>query len=309
MIINPVDKVSDEMREKIRSLSAYSLPTNPSERGMTPEQIKARFYMPILGASYSVIAELERVIEALNGAFATLNLLFSGESVETGEDEKALEDLIWLEAQEMTLKEFTARIEDIRQNADRASSFAQEAQEARDGAERAETGANEAKEGAETARDNILSMSVSSVVVPYSDVPSVSKTEVGGTVNLVFRLPVGKPFSVARIYSSVDEMNAGYENDGVKVNEYVMIDTGNVENEENAQLYIKGTTAYSFIADLSGATGIKPVRGVDYFTPEDYAYFESHIDNYIDEGLGDVSAALDELHSYAVSLADGGDEL
>ncbi len=54
-----------------------------------------------------------------------------------------------------------------------------------------------------------------------------------------------------------------------------------------------------------GATGDKgasPVRGVDYFTPEDYQYFDAHID----KRLGEVSAALDELHSYAQSLMSGG---
>jgi hypothetical protein len=55
------------------------------------------------------------------------------------------------------------------------------------------------------------------------------------------------------------------------------------------------------VIDLSGASGVKPVRGVDYFTPEDMAFFDLHID----ERLGEVGAALDELHIYAQSLVGG----
>ena len=113
---------------------------------------------------------------------------------------------------------------------------------------------------------------------------------------------------MAAVFSSVAEMEGGHEVDGVAVGEFVAINTGSVEDEENARLYIKGASEYLFVTDLSGASGIKgedgytPLRGVDYFTPEDISYF----DGRIDERLGAVGDALDELHAYAMGLAAGG---
>ena len=51
----------------------------------------------------------------------------------------------------------------------------------------------------------------------------------------------------------------------------------------------------------TGEKGDPPLRGVDYFTPEDMAYFDARID----ERLGEVGAALDELHAYAQTLVGG----
>ena len=58
-------------------------------------------------------------------------------------------------------------------------------------------------------------------------------------------------------------MNDAYATDGVAVGAFVMIDTGNVEDEDNAKLYVKGETAYDYITDLSGAAGIKGDPGED----------------------------------------------
>lgn len=71
----------------------------------------------------------------------------------------------------------------------------------------------------------------------------------------------GDPFAIAKTYSSISAMNAGYVSDGVKQGQFVLIDTGNVEDEDNAKLYVKGATAYSYITDLSGATGMTGPQG------------------------------------------------
>lgn len=67
---------------------------------------------------------------------------------------------------------------------------------------------------------------------------------------------------VIKSYPSVEEMNANFATDGVPVGKCVIIDTGNVEDEENAQLYIKTETEYMYLADLSGAQGIQGIQGV-----------------------------------------------
>lgn len=71
----------------------------------------------------------------------------------------------------------------------------------------------------------------------------------------------GEAFSIAKTFVSVDAMNKGFASDGVKTGQFVMIDTGNVEDADNAKLYVKGTESYRYITDLSGATGIKGPKG------------------------------------------------
>jgi hypothetical protein len=56
-------------------------------------------------------------------------------------------------------------------------------------------------------------------------------------------------------------MRTAYSTDGIEIGEFVLIDTGNVEDEENATLYIKSSEEYSFITDLSGAQGIQGPQG------------------------------------------------
>lgn len=73
--------------------------------------------------------------------------------------------------------------------------------------------------------------------------------------------PKGDAFSIAKTYASISAMNAGYASDGVKVGQFVIIDTGNVEDADNAKLYVKGSSAYTFITDLSGAKGMTGPQG------------------------------------------------
>lgn len=71
----------------------------------------------------------------------------------------------------------------------------------------------------------------------------------------------GAPFSISKVYESVSAMNAGYASDGVEQGGFVIIDTGNVDDEDNAKLYYKGANGYSYLTDLSGAAGMKGEKG------------------------------------------------
>lgn len=71
----------------------------------------------------------------------------------------------------------------------------------------------------------------------------------------------GESFKVDKTYRSVAEMNAAYSNDGLPVGAFVVIDTGDVNDEDNAKLYYKGETQYVYLTDLSGAQGIKGDTG------------------------------------------------
>lgn len=71
----------------------------------------------------------------------------------------------------------------------------------------------------------------------------------------------GAPFTIAKVYASVDEMNADYTNADIAQGAFVVITTGNVEDEDNAKLYVKGAKAYEFITDMSGAQGLTGPQG------------------------------------------------
>lgn len=68
---------------------------------------------------------------------------------------------------------------------------------------------------------------------------------------------VGDTFVIVKTYPSIQAMQDDYNNPEVKKGQFVMIDTGDVENEEDSRLYLKGDTEWKFISDLSGAQGIQ----------------------------------------------------
>ena len=57
-------------------------------------------------------------------------------------------------------------------------------------------------------------------------------------------------------------MNSDFSNTDVNIGEFVLINTGNVEDEDNAKLFVKTETEYSFITDLSGSAGIQGPQGI-----------------------------------------------
>ena len=71
----------------------------------------------------------------------------------------------------------------------------------------------------------------------------------------------GDAFAIVKVYSSVADMNKDFSGTDVKEGQFVIIDTGNVNDEDNAKLYVKGKTAFKFLTDLSGAQGIQGPKG------------------------------------------------
>ena len=71
----------------------------------------------------------------------------------------------------------------------------------------------------------------------------------------------GEAFKVSKTYASVGAMQAGFPEDGLPNGSFVIIDTGDVEDPDNASLWCKGDSAYVFIADLSGMAGIQGPEG------------------------------------------------
>jgi hypothetical protein len=96
----------------------------------------------------------------------------------------------------------------------------------------------------------------------------------------------GDPFRIAKTYKSVALMNAGFATDGVPEGGFVLIATGSVEDADNAKLFVKGETAYEYLIDLSGATGIQGEDG-------------SSIKSIVKTGTSGL------VDTYTVTLTDG----
>ena len=90
--------------------------------------------------------------------------------------------------------------------------------------------------------------------------------------------PVGAPFQVKKIYDSVEAMNADYSGSDVAIGEFVLIDTGDVQDPDNSKLYVKGPTQYDFVTDLSGAQGIQGPQGTPG-TPAGFGNITATVDN------------------------------
>ena len=83
------------------------------------------------------------------------------------------------------------------------------------------------------------------------------------------RGPAGQGFSISKTYPSIAQMNAGFSSDSVPLNGFVLINTGNTEDEDNAKLFVKTESGYSYLTDLSGAQGIKGEQGDPYELTDD----------------------------------------
>lgn len=71
--------------------------------------------------------------------------------------------------------------------------------------------------------------------------------------------PAGKDFSIAKTYPSIADMEADAAN--VEEGSFVLI-ASDTEDEDNAKLYVKGSSAFAYLGDLSGAQGMKGEQGV-----------------------------------------------
>lgn len=101
----------------------------------------------------------------------------------------------------------------------------------------------------------------------------------------------GEPFQIRKIYDSVASMEADYNNPDIEEGDFVMIETGDVDDPDNSKLYVKGPTSWQFVTDLSGAQGIQGPQG-DPGTPA---------------GFGNITATVDETTStpQVSVMADG----
>lgn len=68
---------------------------------------------------------------------------------------------------------------------------------------------------------------------------------------------IGDAFTYKKEYPSIEAMEADWGTADVKLGEYVLINTGNVEDPDDAKVYLKTQEGWKFIVDLSGMQGIQ----------------------------------------------------
>lgn len=68
---------------------------------------------------------------------------------------------------------------------------------------------------------------------------------------------IGDAFTYKKEYPSVEAMEADWDTADVKLGEYVLINTNNVEDPDDAKVYLKTQNGWKFIVDLSGMQGIQ----------------------------------------------------
>ena len=68
---------------------------------------------------------------------------------------------------------------------------------------------------------------------------------------------IGDAFTYKKEYPSVEAMEADWGTADVKLGEYVLINTNDVEDPDDAKVYLKTQSGWKFIVDLSGMQGIQ----------------------------------------------------
>lgn len=207
--------------------------------------------------------------------------------------------------------------------ASNADSKATAANEAASAATAKAAEANTAAGAANSAAAKIDQMTVVANQGDPSLAPSVTLELVDGHYRLTFfnvkglKGDTGDAFHVVKTYASVAAMNADYSGTDVKIGEYVMV-VSTVEDPDNAKVYIKGSSAWQFIVDMSGATGIKGDTGngiasvsfSDYMLTLTFTDGTSYTTPSIrgakgDTGNGIASVVLNQDYTLTINFTDG----
>jgi hypothetical protein len=151
---------------------------------------------------------------------------------------------------------------------DAANTAALTANTAKEAANTAATGANAAASTATTAAGNADTATALALAATQAAQDTASHPTYVGQDFYVYKwnsdtkaynktdiYVKGEGFSIEKVYASVGEMNADYNNPSIKVGQFVLVNTSDTEHPDNAKLYVKGSSAFEFVVDMSGAVG------------------------------------------------------
>jgi len=223
MMANKITPISETDRNALKRKTAAVLPDNPAACGMKAAQVKPKFWQALVDGDESVAGLINRLIGEANKAFA-----------------KAVEQVSYdPDTEKITL------------------TFGDGSTEPLDCPKQGPTGA--------PGRDGADGISPTVETARVEGGYRITVTDANGPSTFILpdgaKGETGDPFRIAKTYTSVGEMNAGFATDEVPEGGFVLIATGSVEDADNAKLFVKGETGYQYLIDLSGATGIKGDAG------------------------------------------------
>ena len=160
-------------------------------------------------------------------------------------------------------------------NATAAQTAANSANEKAGLAAQAASDANAAKEGAETATQSAnTAASNANEKAVLADTAAVNANDTAehptyiGQDHYVYKwnktaqaydktdiYTKGDAFSIKKVYASVANMEADKSNPDIAEGDFVLVNTGDVEDPDNAKLYVKADGDFEFLVDMSGAIG------------------------------------------------------
>lgn len=161
----------------------------------------------------------------------------------------------------MTEEEYFLAPEVAKDNAAEAARQAQIADDAAREASTATQGANEAAQGANTATVNAVN--ATSAANETAEHPTYighdhyvyrwnSQTKAYDKTDIYCK---GDAFSITKVYPSIAAMDADFGGSDTKVGDFVLIETGDVEDPDNSKLFVKTDQDWAYLTDISGAIG------------------------------------------------------
>lgn len=277
-----IEKISAATKEAIKRKSAYSLPNRPSEQGMKPEDIKRAFYQPMVDVTNSCLTEIDRVINEVNKTLPpevtqenegmllqVENGKWVAKKIVIPDDILTSKDLRVESASTTTLPAGSdAKVTAEWNKENKKINFIFEIPQGPTGAKLVDITVEREDERGIFYLLTFDDGTTATILAPrgpegYQGLQGTQGIQgiqgMQGTQGP--KGDKGEPFFISKVYTSVSEMNAGFATDNVREGGFVVIETGNVDDADNAKLYIKGTTKYEFLTDLSGAQGMQGPQG------------------------------------------------
>lgn len=161
-------------------------------------------------------------------------------------------------------KTFTSRMQEITTATQNADTAAETAEESAQEADKQALAAKGAAADAQDTADHPTYIGADYHVYKWNkEAKAYDKTDI---------FVKGDAFSIKKVYPSISAMNADLDNPEIKEGDFVLINTNDVEDPDNAQLYIRTETGFRFLVDMSGAigfTGKTPQFGIGTVTKGD----------------------------------------
>ena len=252
--IRDAGEVTADMRELETTVETNenTRATAEGERS-TSEQVRQTAELSRAGAETErVNAEVSRSVAesgrvtAENARSAAETSRASAENTRVqAENARATSEAARIDAEATRVTEFAT----IRRDAETATS---NASTAADNAYAAAEAATDAKEAATEIAEHPTYIGTDNYVYAWNTViKSYDRT------NIYVK---GEAFNISKVYDSVSALEADTGNADIKEGAFVLVNTGDVENPDNARLYVKvknpdGTYRYNFLVDMSGAIG------------------------------------------------------